>query len=147
MMSRSTPLSACTGPKCLLTPRSWSSGAVDPLPEGDGSTVDAWGAWPASAGRAPSELPEGAAASGVIGFLSLAPSDLYLIPYLLQSAAYLPVQIWLAGTNPSLTTLIIVCGVTHSGVSSTDGTDTLCALGFVVWPLMRLLGGVLPARR
>ena len=47
-----------------------------------------------------------------------------MIPAALQSAAYLPVHSCAVGTNLSLTIVsFMFAGVTHSGVSSDDGTD------------------------
>src|ERR1017187_1119960 len=60
-----SPTSAVTGPKCLLMPFSRSSGAdmsagvgvLDPGPDG---------AWPASAGQAPSGVPGVTTAGGLL---------------------------------------------------------------------------------
>ncbi len=69
------------------------------------------------------------------------------MPAALQSAAYEPVQSCEAGTKLSLMIVAFMFfGVTHSGVSSTEGTLTLAVVSSVV-PLTSDFGGVLPARR
>ena len=70
------------------------------------------------------------------------------MPSLVQSAAKLPVHSCAAGTKLSLMTVdSMFAGVTHSGVSRTDGDGrrSPSCPGSCRWPGSS--GGVLPARR
>src|ERR1022692_736389 len=83
-------------------------------------------------------LPEASSASSVHAYPE--------IPAAVHSALYLPVHSCDAGTNLSLMTVeFIFAVVTHSGVSSTEGTLT-CAVVSIVVRLTRLEGGVTLAR-
>src|SRR6266487_4511843 len=132
-MSRSTPASACTGPKLLPSPRSRSSGA---LPAAAGVWLFAAlpeGARPAVAGRAPSPL-------------SAVTTEGFQIPAAWQADLYLAVQSCAAGTKLSaMTVAFMFAVVTHVGLSSTDGTLTLAVVSSVVL-FTRADGGVAPAR-
>ena len=65
------------------------------------------------------------------------------MPYFVQSAATDPAHSWLVGTKLSLTIVsTMLDGVTHTGVSSTDGTESLL-VGSVVVPFSNELAQIL----
>ena len=63
-----------------------------------------------------------------------------------QASAPAREQMAEAGSKPSATTVLsMLAAVTHTGVSSTEGTLALAVVSCVV-PLTRAAGGVWPAR-
>src|SRR6266536_1495466 len=124
-MSRSTPASACTGPKLLPSPRS---------PRAPGPQL--------RAGRLRRCLLSPLKDS------SFRPVGHYQpeIPAAWQADLYLAVQSCAAGTKLSaMTVAFMFAVVTHVGFSSTDGTLTLAVVSSVVL-FTRADGGVAPAR-
>src|SRR3954469_15039568 len=113
---KSTPFSACTAPKLLWTSRSSSSAAAPSLTEISPPPVS--GLEGAAHAAAPPAMP----------------SRRYSIPYFLQSAAYLPVQICFFVRNPSaMTVSLMFAVVTGTGLRSTDG---VCVPLLSVLPLV-----------
>src|SRR5215211_2444626 len=117
--SRSTPSSAWTGPKLLLTPSRASTAPSEFMVEGSFPSVEAGGA----RRRQPRPIR-------------------YLMPACLHADAYLAVQTWDAFQKPSLMTVSLMLSlVTATGVRITDGTFFFPLS--TCW-LMRLLGGLSP---
>src|SRR5215210_4372262 len=121
--SKSTSLSACTGPKLLLTPLRDSTGAL-PFEFMSESLLSGWGT--------------GGATDGAPGIL---PHRCYWMPAFLQAAAYLPVQSSSADQKPSLMMVSLISStVTATGCRRIDGTcfvplSTLSAASGGVSPL------------
>src|SRR4051794_20163571 len=116
---KSTPFSACTAPKLLWTSRSSSSAAAPSLTSTLPLLSSARGRHVVASPPPPLGRPAGAPHAA-------APPTChcrrYWIPYFLQSAAYLPVQICFFVRNPSaITVSLMLAVVTATGFRSTDG--------------------------
>src|SRR5207247_2446981 len=130
--SKSTPSSAWTGPKCLVTPSRARRGVFELIAASFRSVV-----WPGAPHRATSASSPGAA-RGV-------PSTGYVIPAALHAAAYAAVQTCAAVQNLSLMMVsLMLLFVTATGVSRSEGTSflplltlSLRMLADGVWPLAR----------
>src|SRR5450755_1218413 len=151
-MSRSTPASACTGPKLLPTLRRLSSMTRPPGPRYTGRLKRCrhWLAprpWlaPGPRSRAGRHIRRSLSPPPKSGSGSSA-HDHPVIPAAVQAALNVAVHSCAAGTKLSVITVeFMLAGVTHSGVSSTEGTWT-CSAESVVVLLTRLAGGVALAR-
>src|SRR5712692_6421123 len=128
--SKSTSLSACTGPNRLLTPFSCSRGAFAFM----SVPFRSWGSTGAAPGGALAPPGQNAAPSGD-----------HAIPAALHADAYWAVQICDDVQNPSLTIVLLMLDlVTATGVRIVDGTffNPLLVVPLIggvagFWPLAR----------